>query len=123
MCSLLKQDVLSYAKTHLLEKHCISLFQQFQHLRCAVMLCILSNQEDSPSKWSNCRTKACVLHPFGLCEYTVVSRISPFLPELVIQAAEDFSHFDMCFKVKMLNFLGRNNSKYGGVWSVAVFVS
>ena len=33
---------------------CISPFQQFQHLRCAVMPCILSNQEDSRSKSSNC---------------------------------------------------------------------
>ena len=97
--------------------YCISPFQQFQHLRCAVTLCILSNQEDSPSKWSNCCTKACVPHPLGLYEYIVFFKNKPFSPALVIQAAEDFSLFAMWFKVKMLNFFWkkklRNVEEFG----------
>ena len=69
---------------------CISPFQQFQHLRCAVTLCILSNQDDSPSKWSNCCTKACVPHPLGLCEYTAFSRINPFCQHLSYKLPKTF---------------------------------
>lgn len=55
-------------------------FQQFQHLRRAVIPCILSNQEDSRSKWSNCGSKGSVpevistrilisiIHLFEFCE-------------------------------------------------------
>ena len=80
---------------------CISLFQPFQHLRCAVTLCILSNQEDLPSKWSNCRTKACVLQFFGILRIHSCFKNRPFLPALVIQAPGDLSHLAICFQVKI----------------------
>ena len=44
-----------------LDHYCISPFQQFLHLRCAVMPCTVSNQEDPPSKWSNCGRKGSVI--------------------------------------------------------------
>ena len=146
MCSLLKQDVLSYAKTHLLEKHRATTgnmeavtFQQIcvQTQKFAPVLKItrVENPESEicldkdllcqdvvsvsllylplpapaiPSsemcsdalhfiqsrrftkKWSNFRTKACVLHPLGLCEYAVVSRIMPFCQHLSYKLPKTF---------------------------------
>ena len=56
--------------------YCISPFQQFQHLRCAVMPCILANQEDSPSKWSNYGRKRSVLEVISTC--ILISIFHPF---------------------------------------------
>ena len=39
-------------------------------------------------KWSNGRTKACVLQIFGFCEYTIVSRINPFCQPLSYKLRE-----------------------------------
>ena len=95
----------------------ISLFQPFQHLRC-VTLCILSNQEDSPSKWSKCRTRHMYFNFFGFCEYTVVSRINPFchhlsykLPKTLLILPYDASKS----RFKILGPSGRKNQKYGRV--------
>ena len=76
---LLCQDVFLY-------HYCISLFQHQQlaipafDIGSAALHFFQSRR--FTKKWSNCRTKACALHPLGLCEYTLVSRKKTYCQHL-----------------------------------------
>ena len=98
---LLCQDVFLY-------HYCLSLFQHQQlaipafDIGSAALHFFQSRR--FTKKWSNCRTKACALHPLGLCEYTLVSRKKTYCQHLSYKLADDFSHFAICFKSRILDF-------------------
>ena len=84
---LLCQDLFLY-------HYCISLFQHQQLAIPAFEMCSDALQfiqsRRFTKKWSNCRTKASVLHPLGLCQYTVVSRKNPLHQHLSYKLPKTF---------------------------------